>query len=371
MNSLKLVSLKIDEIHIHFKDGLNYIVGNNNSGKTTVFNCIRYALGITKSNLHNCISQVELEVCINGLDFEFKREAGSAFLLVLHKGGVCKYRALSIELDVFFKKVLSPSYMYESSNESVFALLDFCFLSEERAANRRRQWDAINSICGVNISLLSSVEKDINVLKKEVLTNKDHEKVVEEFSRLLKARLKISKDNKDLDSEIELTKERFFDEFREKENLLTNVNSKFGEIRARSAFELRTKIAEIEDVFFSLNHSAGFERKLFDGLELFIKGRSKTMSYGEEIFSRFMLVLAVAKTAQEGRYNFPQIIVNDSYLSFDLDSRSYRRSVSIIDELMSVNKGLQYIEFTYKDEVPDEHVVLNLNEQGGINVFNS
>ena len=371
MNSLKLVSLQIDDTHIHFKDGLNYIVGNNNSGKTTVFNCIRYALGLTKSIVNNHISQVELEVCINGLGIGFKREAGSAYLFVFHKGETHKYRALSIELDGFLREALSPVYIYESGSESVLALLDFCFLSEERSANRRRQWETINSICGINVSLLSTVEKDIHALKKEISKNKEHEKIVDEFSRSLTVRLKESVNNADLDSAIELTKERFFDVFREKEDLLKNVTLKFEGIREQSDLELRSKVAEIEDVFFSLNHSAGFARSFFDGLEPFIKGRSKTMSYGEEIFSRFILVLAVAKVAQEGRYNFPQLIVNDSYLSFDLDNRSYRRSISILDDLMSMNKDLQYIEFTYKDEVSNEHVVLNLNEQGGLHVFDS
>ncbi|GAC25855.1 hypothetical protein GMES_3578 [Paraglaciecola mesophila KMM 241] len=371
MNSLKLVSLQIDDTHIHFKDGPNYIVGNNNSGKTTVFNCIRYALGLTKSVVHKHISLIELEVCINGLGIGFRREVGSTYLSVWQKGVTHKYRALSKELDRFLTEALSPTYIYESDAESIFALLNFCFLSEERSANRRQQWESINSMCGVNVSLLSSVEKDIYALKKEVSKNKELEKIVDEFSRSITVRLKESVKIADLDSTIESTKERFFDEFREKEGLLINAMSKFEEIKERSDLVLRSKIAEIEDVFFSLNHSAGFERSFFDGLELFIKSRSKTMSYGEETFSRFILVLAVAKVAQEGRYNFPQLIINDSYLSFDLDNRSYRRSLNILDDLMFMNKGLQYIEFTYKDEVPSEHVVLNLNAQGGLHVFGS
>jgi hypothetical protein len=371
VNSLKLVSLQIDDTHIHFKDGPNYIVGNNNSGKTTVFNCIRYALGLAKVLVHNHISQIELEVCINGYGIGFRREVGSAYLSILHKGKDHKYRALSKELDGFLKDVISPTYMYESGAESVLALLDFCFLSEERSAKRRRQWEAINSICGINVSLLSTIEKDIYALKQGVSKNKEFEKIIGEFSRSLTVSLKESARISDFDSTIELTKKRFFDEFSEKEDLLVNATSKFEEIKERSDIELRSKVAEIEDVFLSLNHSAGFQRSIFDGLELFIKGRSKNMSYGEETFSRFILVLAVAKVAQESSYNFPQLIVNDSYLSTDLDNRSYRMSRSILDDLISMNKDLQYIEFTYKNDVPNEHVVLNLNAQGGLHVFDS
>jgi predicted ATP-dependent endonuclease of OLD family len=371
VNSLKLVSLQIDDTHIHFKDGLNYIVGDSNSGKTTVFNCIRYALGLTKSIVHRQISQIGLEVCINGYGFEFRREVGSAYLSVFHKGEDYKYRAQSKELDEFLREVLSPTYIYGGDTESVLAMLDFCFLSEERSANRRQKWEAINSICGINVSLIRSVEKDINALKKEVSKNKELENIVDKFSKSLAVRLNERAKIEDLDNAIELTKERFFDEFREKEYLLINATSKLEKIKEQSDFELRSKVAEIEDVFFSLNQYAGFERSFFDGLESFIKDRSTTMSYGEEIFSRFILVLAVAKVAEESRYNFPQLIVNDSYLSFDLDHRTYKKSFSIIDDLMSRNRVLQYIEFTYKDEVPKEHVVLNLNVPGGVHVFDS
>ncbi|AWF80458.1 hypothetical protein BTJ40_06320 [Microbulbifer sp. A4B17] len=371
MNSLNLVSLQIDDTHIHFKDGPNYIIGNNATGKTTIFNCIKYALGLTKSILHGHISKIELKICINEYDFQFRREIGSAHLSISHKGETYKYRALSKELDEFLRDALSPTYTYGSDTESVLALLDFCFLSEERSTNRRQQWEAINLICGINVSLVKSVEKDIHTLKKEVSKNIETERIVDEFSRSLAVRLNENVKIEDLDDIIELTKGRFFDEFREKEYLLINATSKLEKIKERSDFELRSKVSEIEDAFFSLNQYVGFERRFFDDLELFIKDRSKTMSYREETFSRFILVLAIAKVAKEGIYNFPQLIINDCYLSFDLDNRTHQKSLSILDDLTSRNKGLQYIEFTYKDEVPKEHVVLNLNARGGLHVFNS
>ena len=123
MNSLKLVSLKIDDAYIHFKDGLNYIVGNNNSGKTTIFNCIKYALGLTKSFLHKHIGQIELVVRINGNDFQYRREVESPSLSVSHGDEVYSFRALSKELDIFLKDTLAPTYIYERDAESVLKLL--------------------------------------------------------------------------------------------------------------------------------------------------------------------------------------------------------------------------------------------------------
>lgn len=365
------MSLQIDDTYIHFNDGPNYIIGYSNTGKTTVFNCIKYALGLAKDIVHRHLRQIELVVSINQCSFVFRREVGSAYLSVSQEGDTFKYRALSKELDEFLKDVLLPTYIYGSNTESVFALLDFCFLSEERTVNRRQQWDAINSICGINVSLLRNVENDISALKKEVAKNKELEKIIDNFSNLLEANFNENLKNEDFDRIIKLSKDSFFEDFREKESLLFSAVTKFEEFKERSEIELKSKLSEIEDAFFSLNQYAGFERSFFEGLELFIKDRSKTMSYGEEIFSRFMLVLAVAKVAQDNRYSFPQLIVNDSFLSFDLDNRAYKQSLNIIDNLISGHSGLQYIEFTHNTEVPKEYVVLNLNMQGGQHVFGS
>jgi len=371
VNNLKLVSLQIDDTKIHFKDGQNYIIGHSNSGKTTIFNCIKYVLGLTNSIVHKHIRQIELVACINENDFAFRREAESVHLLVSHKGGDHKFRARSKELNAFLIEILSPNYVYESNTESILTLLDFCFLSEERSINRRQQWDAINSICGINKSLLVSVEKDIHALKNEVSKNKDFETIIDNFAESLLKNIAKNTNVKNPDEIIEATKERFFDEFKEKEDLLLNSTLKFEKIKELSEHELKSRMLEIEKVFYNINHYAGFEDPLFDNLEIFIKDRSKSMTYIEETFSRFLLILAVSQVAQEAPYNFPSLIINDSYLSFELNNKAYRTTPSILDNLMPTSKGLQYIEFTHKDDIPKEHVVLNLNTQGGLHDFGS
>lgn len=368
MNSLKLVSLKTDDTYIHFKEGLNYIVGNNGSGKTTIFNCIKYALGLTKSILQKNIGQIELEVRINGYDFQYRREVGSPSLSVFYEDDVYIFQARSKELDVFLQDTFAPTYIYERNTESVLELLDFCFLSEEKSVNRRQQWEAISSVCGINVSLLNYVEKDIYALKKEVSKNKDLKCVVDEFAESLLISLNKNTKLTGLDEYIQTTKTEFFRRFREKEELLISATLKFEEIVKRSNYELREKIDKIEYIFVNLNKHAKSENKYFRGLESFIRDRSKCMSYGEETFSRFILFLAIAQIAQEGPYNFPQIIVNDSYLTH-FDNRLVYNAVGIIEELISRDKSLQYIEFTHRNDVSKEHIVLNLNDQGGLHVF--
>lgn len=369
MNSLKMVSLRIDDAYIQFKDGPNYIVGRNASGKTTIFNCIKYAIGMVKSINYEHIRHIELNLCIDGAELIFEREVGSLSLTLSQGDKTYEFRAQSKELDLFLREKLDPRYIYNSETESVLKILDFCFLTEEKSVNRRQQWEALSSICGINISLLNSVEKDIGVLKKEVTKNKELEGVVNKFLESLSENLKESNQIKEFDESLEKTKSSFFREYREKENLLINAILKFEETKERSGLELKRKLAYIEDDFIRMRENAGINRGYFEGIEAFIKDRSKSMSYGEETFSRFILVLAIAGQAKDSGYNFPKIIVNDSYLSFYLDNKAHYQAKNILDNLMSQNVGLQYIEFTYRDDIPKEHVVLNLDVEGGLHVF--
>ena len=45
--------------------------------------------------------------------------------------------------------------------------------------------------------------------------------------------------------------------------------------------------------------------------------------------------------------------------------------LALLMTLCQGNKNLQYIEFTCRNDLPKEHVVLNLNTEGGLHVFES
>ena len=76
MKNLKLLHLSIDKQHIQFRDGINYIIGRNASGKSTMFNCIKYALGLTKNFNNVNIEFVKLTIMIGTQEYIFNREIG-------------------------------------------------------------------------------------------------------------------------------------------------------------------------------------------------------------------------------------------------------------------------------------------------------
>ena len=117
-----------------------------------------------------------------------------------------------------------------------------------------------------------------------------------------------------------------------------------------------------------INNHVGFYGEEFEGLENFIKNKSTLISFGAETYSRFLIILAIAIASQEGRFNFPNFIVSDSYLAVN-DNRTYEGAVTILKSLTSNNENLQYIEFTNRRDVPTEHVVWDLYTQGDIHAY--
>jgi len=355
-------------IYIPFKNGLNYILGGNASGKTTIFNCIRYAMGLDLSFEHNSFSNVELKIAFNEREILCTREIGSALIIVFDKENTYEFKAQTLEWDSYLKELLSLDHIYQNNSESALTILNFCFLSEMRTTNRRKQWEAINSICGINMSMFKVVEKDIIALKKDVAQNKKYKNLIEEFSNKLLTNLDSHEQTSLSQSCVEGTKESFFNSYKEKENLLLNAILKFDEIKQSSNQELTRKIFEIENVFLNINNHVGFHREDFDGLENFIKEKSTVMSFGAEIFSRFLIILSIAISSQRGSFNFPNFIVSDSYLASN-DNVTYSSAVNILNSLTSNNEDFQYIEFTNKRDIPEEHVVLDLYDQGDIHAY--
>lgn len=366
MNKLKLISLKLNDTVIRFKDGQNYIIGRNATGKTTIFNCIKYSLGLLKKYPYMLSGKVELKVNIGNTELCFMREFDSALLHIFVDNEIQKFQVSSPKLNSFLSHLFAPQYLFHESSESIFDLLNFSFMSEDYSFNRRRQWEALKPVCGSNIMLLNSVQKDIFALEKEVQRNKGHEQIVYDFSTLLKAN-----DNSfELERNIELSKSDFFQEFKAKEELLSSATNKFKEIESRSKLQLENRIQIIGDAFLNIRSQTFFKDKPFDGVEKFLNSSSNDISMGEAAFYAFNLVLATSQVTRNEELNFSQLIVNDGSLSV-LDARVQNDLVKVLDGIVTEDDGLQYIEFTHRrDGISEGDIIFNLDDQfRGVNFY--
>ena len=362
MNPIKFKKIRIDNIEILFKEGANYIIGNSDTGKTTIFNCMRYVLGLTKELKHKNINQVEISISVKNQAMTFSRENDSPALTISTNDKVERYRALSTELNNFFNEILEPNFLYESAVESSLKILDFCFLPEAFQINRKANWDAVRLICGFNISMLASVEKDITTLGSEVLKNRQIENAVNAFTKKLIEDSK-NQNTSDLELIIGNTKQNFFEEHRSKEDLLFNVTMKLEEFKTKSNSQLTKKLSEFERSYLNLMSLAGINDQDFSTIEQLIIERKS--SHGMERISKLILSLAIAHVSGDNQknYNHPMFLINDHTSSGVFPSFNHTLRPTIV-EAISRTPELQYIEFTYNENISLSDVVIDLNKEG-------
>lgn len=367
MLSMRILHLRVDDLQVDFKAGINYVVGANGTGKSTLFNCLRYALGVIGTLRFTYFKQVEVVVEFAGEVFCFKRLSDDASLAVWaqDKGGEpVFYRARSIELNDFFIEKLSFSYLFDAQSRSAFEILDFGFLSESGSLNGRQQWDALCAVCGVDNAFLEDFDKEISELKSSVRKNNELQAAVESFSEVLVGMSQAQDFYEKIEGLVERSKVEFFKEFRTAEKLFSDASLKYEEGKLRVENYMLERIGLVDNALADLITQEESSALHFDGVESLVRGsRSMVRSQGEEVFLRFLLVATVMSLPRSSGYNFSGLILNDGFLHSYLDSRKISSAERMLEKVLAGRDDIQYIEFTCNESVPKEKVVLNFNER--------
>jgi predicted ATP-dependent endonuclease of OLD family len=174
MINIRLTKLKFDKDScINFKTGVNYIVGLNASGKTTIFNLIQYLLGLKKDFgfflplLKN--NEAALEVLINNNFYEFKRDFSNREIWITTDNGTMNFTFNSPAYNSFLLDLFKPTYNFELNDNVVTSLLREAFISNNN----------------FDKSPPSYIQKEINLLKLGV--NAIYPKKVRTYLKELKS----------------------------------------------------------------------------------------------------------------------------------------------------------------------------------------
>lgn len=370
MNKIKLLSLRLGGRTITFKDGVNYIVGDNNSGKTLIFNSIKYSMGILSKFDTDYFECIELNVNIGDKCFTFFRNVGSRKIRILTQDDDFSFVSGSHDLNKFYQKIFDPKYIYNLEHESMLEVLDFCFITETKTRNRRQELNAIKSILGINTGLIKIFEKEFVFLKDEVRQDKERERLICDFSKLIINDANQLNDFENLSKIIDLSKKKYIDEYRSKENLLKEIKFKLNELTQENNSKFESDILIVESEFIELVKRLNLSIYRFDGLENFIINKYDFSSYGEDLVLRFLLILSIVIRTNEGDYNLPSLIVNDSYLSWDIRESVLTNITDVIEEIFGDREDFQYLEFTHRNNVPKDKIVHFTNNNGGNYEFN-
>lgn len=117
VNNLYLVGRR-KNYNVNFRNGLNIIYGDSDTGKSSILNLVNYCLGASSIDLYEEIEIAGeyclLEVLLNGTKYTIKRDIFNS------KAEIEVYESSYDEIDDFFPKYYSPNYS-QVSEDGVFS----------------------------------------------------------------------------------------------------------------------------------------------------------------------------------------------------------------------------------------------------------
>ncbi|MET4142618.1 ATP-binding protein [Pedobacter sp. UYP1] len=349
MKKIKLKRLKFDNHTIDFKNGINYIIGANASGKTTIFNLIQHILGIRKDLgfFSSFIKQdkVSLEITIDDVPYIFQRDLIDQEIIISAMGEDLLFIVGSSTFDNYLIKIFQPQYNFEIEKSYLASLLRESFISDNNN----------------NLNLQSSSQKENKLLLMGI--NASYPKKIKIYIKELEAQIKQKKGAfAEIDAyrkDISFILDR---EFPEKKNTiqeilngtLTKYKEQFTDLSAiyNESKIFLAKIIRENDWLFQekMNHLEPIFTKyarnfIIDdraSMKDLFEGNYKGNSYGETIL--LALIFEIIIQSSSNLTNGIGLIINDSGL-LHFDNHRNLQFRTFLDHMVQ-EYDLQYIEFS-------------------------
>lgn len=357
--------MSLDQKSYFFRPGVNFIVGGNATGKTTIFKCIKHALGLSVDLPFTPFRHLGLSVNIDGNEFRFTREGGSASVTIQSYGNIRNFRARSTDLDNFLQTALEPKFAIGSKLVSIFPLLEFCFLADEERINSRTLLSTLRLVCGANDKLISTAIKDVQALRSQIEADEEflrrNDAFVDDFRQNLGAQpLEFSAD---VERSLSVARQNIERSVAQKRDVFDSSTVKIKELQIRNDQQFSNVIHEIEWTFEALQKTLAEPRIESVSFEEIVSRSTRSLSYGQAVSLDFLLFVSIARTKSMSDLNFPKIIVNDGMGSRSLDSMTLKKINTILEIQSRDDEDFQYIEFTHSMNVSSGHIVASLENQ--------
>lgn len=353
MNNIKLKSLNFGNTTIIFNDGVNYILGRNNSGKTVWFSILQYSLGLKKTFSYSLslfkgeYSKLSLE--IGAVSYEFTRDINSKEILIISSGIKNVFNVGSESYANYLAYLLEPKEFANVSSSYIISLMKESFISED-LSNRgtfplRYDREAYTLLLGVNSVYPNIIKRYISELSSEIKYKEDiyseiklyKDDALFTFKRELPSGNALLKIEEVLDSTL-LKNQGSINELYKVHNkskeLLENINIQNENLLNSISERLQVEFLHylnnlsINEVDIDLKHPFTY--------------RESGYSYSKRGILSIVAKLVIQSNAQ--LTNGVGLLINDSNIIY-LHSHSLYEFRKLVRQVCET-KSLQYIEFT-------------------------
>lgn len=370
MKKIILKELLYKDIKINFKKGLNYIIGSNGSGKTTIYNLIQFVLGLKKEmknsrNLNSITPPITLICKIGERDVRFQRSLNSEYITIQYDDTNVSVKYLSSKIKDIYDYLFEPFFVYENEEGATYDIIKNSFLSELRFDLTSGRSEFLKKMLGVNVSYIKQATYDHRELKNKLQNEKSSIELLEEFIRKIQdknyERQKVDSTNLKelLDNEYKviIEKHKRTIEFLQLVEKALNDKAEFLEEY------LDKRISIFEPYYWNLISQLDVKENS-NSFRNFFKSKSlknKTSS-GYQLYIEFLcLMLTLTRNISDERHNGCGLLISDLSLSY-FDNSGKHNLEKIIKNETELG-ALQYIEFTtnHRKELPKDTIAFDLD----------
>ncbi len=357
MNKLKLKKLKFDSHTITFKDGLNYIIGANASGKTAIFNLIQFLLGLRK-DLGFFASFVQdgmasLEVSIGNDTLTFQRSIYGKEIIITKSNQEHRFVFGSSTFYHFLNTIFQPQLYHETDQKLITSLLKECFITDDLHVFTPLQREFKLLAIGVNTIFPKRIKTYIKELESRIKLQELVVDSVDSYRNEIRTVLSREFHGKEesIDEILSGSFKRYEEEYAKLESVYKESKEFLVGLTDETDMQFQRKLALLEPVFAKYMKEMGIENRI--SVNDFFEGDIKLHSNGEVSITRLLLDIIIQSSPAAG--NATGLLVNDGMGYLDHNRIfHFRKTLNIILN----DFDLQYIEFTTNNLAIDKSEIV-------------
>lgn len=370
MKKIILKELIFQDTKIKFKKGLNYIIGSNGSGKTTIYNLIQFVLGRKKEIkssfvINSFTSPITLLCTIGEREVTFQRNINSEYITIQYDDTNESVKYFSSKLKDIYDYLFEPFFVFDNEKGAAYDIINNSFLSETRFDLTRGRNRSLKKMLGVNVSYINQATNDYRELKNNLQNEKRSIELLDEFINKIQytnneqQKVDSAKLKELLDKDYDVIVEKYTRTI----EFLNLADSVLYDKKEFLEEYLDKRISFFEPYYWDLLSQLGV-KKDSNSFRDFLKPkplRSKTSSGYQLYIESLCFMLTLTRNISDEYHNGCGLLINDLSL-FDIDNNSKNNFQKMIKNETELG-ALQYIEFTtnYRKELPKDTIVFDLD----------
>lgn len=369
MNEIKLTRLHYDNCTINFKKGVNYIVGPNASGKTTIFLIMQYVLGLVKEiNLPSEYitgDVMSLELIVKDESYIFRRIANSREIEVVNKSESLVFSVNSMKYQEYLFDMFSPKFENELNKSSIIAMLKACFIGENSSATlktiRNRELNSL--LLGVNTMYVKNLRQDVQELENEIRFKGDALSQIQQFKNDVSFTIKRELPDVNYDKIAEIlmvTYSKYDNQYLEYQEVYKKSNNLLSKLKEYNGILLENKLQLLSSKFVRFLSEFSLDQR-FSIFDIIDDKKQEFIPYS--INDLLITLFHTTVQSSTNDTNGVGLIVDDLNSSF-WDKNWEIKFQKLVDNI-SKHDSLQYIRFIHDPSLVDRASVVFETKRGG------